>query len=49
MEQFRRNQIDALHLYGARVLSFPGGKQPTAPGAAVVGSEGLIKAVVKWS
>ncbi|MFE3453671.1 hypothetical protein ACFXJ8_32555 [Nonomuraea sp. NPDC059194] len=49
VEKFRRNQIDALHLYGARVLSFPGGKQPTTPAAAVQGSEGLVKAAVKWT
>jgi hypothetical protein len=48
VEKFRRDQIDALHLYGARVLSFPGGKQPTKPDVAVKDSEGLLKASVKW-
>ncbi|MEU1390698.1 MULTISPECIES: hypothetical protein [unclassified Nonomuraea] len=49
VEKYRRDQIDALHLYGARVLSFPGGKQPTAPNVAVQNSEGLVKAAVKWA
>ncbi|GAA3191817.1 hypothetical protein [Nonomuraea roseoviolacea] len=49
VEKFRRDQIDALHLYGARVLSFPGGKQPTKPDVPVTDSEGLIKAAVKWT
>jgi hypothetical protein len=49
VEKFRRDQIDALHLYGARVLSFPGGKQPTRPDVAVKDSEGLLKAAVKWT
>ncbi|MFD1547179.1 hypothetical protein [Nonomuraea guangzhouensis] len=49
VEKYRRDQIDALHLYGARVLSFPGGKQPTAPNVAVKDSEGLVKAAVKWA
>ncbi|NRQ30514.1 hypothetical protein HII36_01465 [Nonomuraea sp. NN258] len=49
VEKFRRNQIDALHLYGARVLSFPGGAQPVTPEAAVVNSEGLLKAAVTWA
>ncbi|MCP2350477.1 hypothetical protein [Nonomuraea roseoviolacea] len=49
VEKYRRDQIDALHLYGARVLSFPGGKQPTAPNVAVQNSEGLVKAAVKWT
>ncbi|GAA3154456.1 hypothetical protein [Nonomuraea roseoviolacea] len=49
VEKYRRDQIDALHLYGARVLSFPGGKQPTKPDVPVVDSEGLIKATVKWT
>ncbi|MFI6174990.1 hypothetical protein ACIA8R_05575 [Nonomuraea sp. NPDC051191] len=49
VEKFRTTQIDALHLYGARVLSFPGGAQPTKPDAAVKDSEGLLKAAVKWA
>ncbi|MFI6292686.1 hypothetical protein ACIBEJ_13925 [Nonomuraea sp. NPDC050790] len=49
VEKYRRSQIDALHLYGARVLSFPEGKQPTSPDVAVTNSEGLLKAAVKWT
>ncbi len=49
VEKYRRNQVDALHLYGARVLSFPGGAQPVTPDVAVLNSEGLLKAAVKWS
>lgn len=48
VEKFRSDQIDALHLYGSRVLSFPGGAQPASADAAVVNSEGLIKSAVKY-
>ncbi|MEU8403184.1 hypothetical protein AB0C28_49095 [Nonomuraea sp. NPDC048892] len=47
-EKFRADQIDCLHLYGARVLSFPGGAQPANADAVVLNSEGLIKTSVVW-
>lgn len=49
VEKFRANQIDCLHLYGARVLSFPGGAQPANADAAVTNSEGLVKTSVTWT
>ncbi|MEU8175696.1 hypothetical protein AB0C14_22695 [Microbispora hainanensis] len=49
VEKFRADQIDCLHLYGARVLSFPGGAQPATPDAAVANSEGLVKTSVTWA
>ncbi|MFC6880165.1 MULTISPECIES: P22 phage major capsid protein family protein [Actinomadura] len=52
VEKFRRDQIDALNVYGAKVVRFPELDTVTADGKSFdesKPSKGLIKAAVKWA